>query len=987
MTFKGKGRVKTTRGLKAGVFALCLLLMCVFLPFSVKAAEKIISFQGKLTKTADHTNLDDGFYDIIFKIYNSPQGGDVVWQEIWDGSTSKVYVESGVFSVKLGTFSSFDNLDFSNGNFYLTLNVNAGNGYDGEMSPRKQFTFSPFALVANGVSGDGKIDTQFRSAKYPAAQIAYNPTTTSEQSALLVSASSNVLAPTVKIIPGGSGGVLIGSNNITGSNIAYIGANPDAFSGNFLDFQIAGNSKFSISASGAITTVGSIIAGQNGAFVVSQNGNLSKINNISYNFPASQGISGSVLTNDGSGNLAWAPAGSGQSGWSRTTGIVKLSFVGDNVAIGADSANTKLTVTTSSQSYGISHTDSNITIASFVGNKISGSTGGFLGTKSQHPFMLYAGDGPASLTVAVGGNVGVGTQNPQNLFSVGGLSGFQVDSQGNIVKVRGVPYSFPVSQGPAGSVLSNDGNGNLTWTQISQSSAPSLTSKPADESVFNTTVFKTDSDLKFAMAPKTAYIVELFAQYTSGKNSDFKYGFNAPSDTKMRIYADSWTSATSPSTCNITSSATTCVNLSSITQDWNVLARGIVEAGPTGGIFSFRWGQNSAYAEDTTVKQNSTLRYTQLAEAADLAEIYYTEDTEMQAGDVVSIDTKIPNGVSKSQALEEEKLLGIISTKPALLIGEAQNQGLPVAVALAGRVPVKVNLENGPIKAGDYLSLSKKPGEAMKAKFGQAVIAQALEDFNETSGTVKAFISKSPGMFKRYYPAASPGEPALNMSDLEKAIIKEGILFEEVVMFGGGIKTDSISAIGDAINLLGTVYFEQAYFSRDTAGFAVIKTGQNKITINFEKAYKYLPAISASLNINQEQNIESVANLIFNDDVRFMVSEKSTEGFSIVLNKPAPYDINFGWIALAAKDPKIFYNPNQGAAENLNSISTIINKDTEKISEKREGEVLGTNDTENKPHLEENTVPSDPEGASGSSLDTPAPETAAPVENPTDLQE
>lgn len=51
-----------------------------------------------------------------------------------------------------------------------------------------------------------------------------------------------------------------------------------------------------------------LVVGTNGAitgFRVDQNGNITKINNVAYGFPSTQGVAGSTLINDGSGNLTW----------------------------------------------------------------------------------------------------------------------------------------------------------------------------------------------------------------------------------------------------------------------------------------------------------------------------------------------------------------------------------------------------------------------------------------------------------------------------------------------------------------------------------------------------------------------------------------------------------------------------------------------------------------------------------------------------------
>lgn len=116
---------------------------------------------------------------------------------------------------------------------------------------------------------------------------------------------------------------------------------------------------------------------------------------------------------------------------------------------------------------------------------------------------------------------------------------------------------------------------------------------------------------------------------------------------------------------------------------------------------------------------------------ADLAEVYPTNDTSLKAGDLVSIDPALENGVKKSNGSYDSQLVGVVSTSPALVIGGKGSQGVNgVPVALSGRVPVKVSLENGPIKTGDVLTASSVPGVAMKATKAGTVIGIAMADYN-----------------------------------------------------------------------------------------------------------------------------------------------------------------------------------------------------------------------------------------------------------------
>ena len=92
-----------------------------------------------------------------------------------------------------------------------------------------------------------------------------------------------------------------------------------------------------------------------------------------------------------------------------------------NVGLGTDSPVDKLTVFSPSGQYGVTHTDGNVSVSTLTtGNQ------GYIGTKTNHPFGLYAGFN-IGLTVATNGNVGIGTSTPTQKLEVNGVvcaSGF-----------------------------------------------------------------------------------------------------------------------------------------------------------------------------------------------------------------------------------------------------------------------------------------------------------------------------------------------------------------------------------------------------------------------------------------------------------------------------------------------------------------------------------------------------------------------------------
>jgi hypothetical protein len=112
------------------------------------------------------------------------------------------------------------------------------------------------------------------------------------------------------------------------------------------------------------------------------------------------------------------------------------------------------------------------------------------------------------------------------------------------------------------------------------------------------------------------------------------------------------------------------------------------------------------------------------------------------AGEVVSVDPEHPTFIKRADRSTTATVLGIVSTAPGLILGN-EIQGVRRPVALAGRVPLKVNAEGGDIRIGDHLALSSVPGVAMRATQSGVTVAIALESFQASAGngTIEAFVS------------------------------------------------------------------------------------------------------------------------------------------------------------------------------------------------------------------------------------------------------
>lgn len=127
---------------------------------------------------------------------------------------------------------------------------------------------------------------------------------------------------------------------------------------------------------------------------------------------------------------------------------------------------------------------------------------------------------------------------------------------------------------------------------------------------------------------------------------------------------------------------------------------------------------------------------------------------EVDSGDIVVIDFANDNSVKKSSKKYEKAVAGIVSTQPAIVIEGGrivamggwvgQNNTLKPAVALAGRVPVKVTDENSLIKRGDYVTTSSKAGYGMKCddelKCLNSVVGIAMENQKQNEDKIMVMV-------------------------------------------------------------------------------------------------------------------------------------------------------------------------------------------------------------------------------------------------------
>lgn len=306
---------------------------------------------------------------------------------------------------------------------------------------------------------------------------------------------------------------------------------------------------------------------------------------------------------------------------------------------------------------------------------------------------------------------------------------------------------------------------------------------------------------------------------------------------------------------------------------------------------------------------------------ADTAE-WYAVEAGVEPGDIVGPgenNAEFISALGQQQITVMEKAtlginpIGIVSALPYTIIGEDIVPWVEHArpVALSGRVPVNVSTENGPIRAGDRISLSSIPGIGAKAIRSGMTVGIALEAFDPLPNGQEAQVGKILVFTNMTYISVGLETENADFSfeivtttdnTLDLSHDTTGLVFNQVAIFHGGLKVDTIGAIGTEVSFLhDTIFFGRPYFNRDTAGSVIVEAGMPFADVTFETEYREVP----SANVTIALDMDELAQTFFDEDVRFIVTNATTKGFRVRLNKVAPRDIRFSWTAFAISDRTI----------------------------------------------------------------------------------
>jgi hypothetical protein len=301
---------------------------------------------------------------------------------------------------------------------------------------------------------------------------------------------------------------------------------------------------------------------------------------------------------------------------------------------------------------------------------------------------------------------------------------------------------------------------------------------------------------------------------------------------------------------------------------------------------------------------------------ADFAEYFTTSNTDLQAGEIVSIELKASSSVKRAAAGETP--LGVVSTDPGFIgnnqfsVTESEQPVQNVLVGLVGQVPVRVTDENGPVRIGDYVTIAQAPGFGRRANPGEAVVGIALSNF-DSAGKVNVLLSQAAGALE--VTNTQPTE-TLTTSDPENSqvsvlpntgtfqdltvinrFVSENIDVLKNVEVQGEIKAGSLVVKGDATFRGSVIFNDHLSAGGDTTGSVTVPAGQSNVRVSFAKAYATSPHVLVTPR---------------SFGPKFITETITAEGFLITLEEPATSDMLFDWFAIQGADP---VEPEPEAAE------------------------------------------------------------------------
>ncbi|MCE9586472.1 hypothetical protein K8R04_04110 [Candidatus Uhrbacteria bacterium] len=282
-----------------------------------------------------------------------------------------------------------------------------------------------------------------------------------------------------------------------------------------------------------------------------------------------------------------------------------------------------------------------------------------------------------------------------------------------------------------------------------------------------------------------------------------------------------------------------------------------------------------------------------ISNAFDIAEMYSVTGTS-EAGDVLVLDASSTATVMRSTGVAyDSKVIGIVSTDPGFVLGWSGG----TKVALAGRVPTKVSMNNGSIAVGDALVSSDVPGYAMKATQPGMILGYALESASAT-GTAQVFVSVGFWAGLAFGPTGQiqvddSGNVSI-MNDLHVG----GRLFPSLK--GGGIQNDWYLFV-NADDPTSTYISTNAagFMSMDTYDFAERYYSPDEL----EPGDLVIVSDSGRTHVQRSMNTEQMLLGIVSTRPAFIAGRPATSTYPIALSGRVPTKVSNINGAIKAGDP------------------------------------------------------------------------------------
>jgi hypothetical protein len=224
-----------------------------------------------------------------------------------------------------------------------------------------------------------------------------------------------------------------------------------------------------------------------------------------------------------------------------------------------------------------------------------------------------------------------------------------------------------------------------------------------------------------------------------------------------------------------------------------------------------------------------------------------------------------PYILEESQTSYDDRAVGVVSA----LAGN-HTSGMQ-SVAFAGRVPVHVTNENGPIAPGDYLTSSSTPGYAMKATHAGIVVGKALGSFDPSTGSGQVARGTVPVLVgTSYY------NPDTNLQGDDGNF---DILTAASVNISGNLTVNGNATFHGDITVAGDIITAA---SRHGTNVSVTQSS-TEMVVNLSSAQR-----------DTAYTLQITPSWV----TAYGVVHKGTNSFTVDFDKPAPASATFDWLII-----------------------------------------------------------------------------------------